>query len=646
MKKVELVVPDSIVIPVTEALAASHVFHLTANQLPQVEQTVPGAEDWRQQAATFANLESRVMAIMEELGASEGPPPDETPHLIEPEVARVDVEHLEEQVEGPVQELREQQDRLRRLQEYVRQLETIADVDVELEAVRSLRYLYALMGTMPTVNLERLRSSLDVVPSVLIEMDRRERLTTVILFGAERDADTLDRAARSAYLNPLDLPEIYRGTPAEVLEALHAGIERTRRRIREDQAALRRLHQARIDHLRHLLWRVRASHTIVETIARYGRVRKGYDVVRVIKGWVPESGIPVLEERMADLSDQVVLNTSDPEEEDEAQVPVALDNPRLLRPFQGLVTNYGYPSYYESDPTILTALTFSLLFGAMFGDVGHGLLLVIVGLLIASGIRPLGTLRSVAPLLIACGAISTVFGFLYGSVFGFEQLIRPLWLSPVESVQTILLVTVAAGAALLSIGMLYNIFNAVLAGNVGRMLFGHHGLSGLVFYWSLLGLVAGQVREGLPIGSSTLAILALASGVLLVLDEVMTNLVNGRRPLVTEGWVSSLLKGIFILFETAISLFSNTLSFVRVGAFAVAHGALGLVILILANRVGPTQGVGYWAVVALGSLVLIAFEGLIVVIQTLRLEYYEFFGKFFSGRGVRYKPLTLLPREQ
>jgi len=648
MKRVELVVPDSIVVQVTEALAASHVFHPAASHLPQTDHIPPGGEDWREQAATFANLERRVLAVMEDLGVSEGPPPEETPHLIEPEVARVDLEHLEQQVEGPVRQLEEQQERLEQLQEYVRQLQTIADLDVELEALRNRHYLYALMGTMPTVNLARLRSSLDIIPSVLVEMDRHDHLATVILFGAQRDAEILDRAARSAYLKPLDLPETYRGTPAEVLEALRAGIERTRRRVREGEATIRRIHQARVDHLRHLLWRVRASRTIVETIARYGQLRNRYVVIRVIEGWVPESQLPALEERMAEVSDQVVLRTNDPEKQDEGEVPVALNNPGLLKPFQDLVTNYGYPSYRETDPTLVTALTFSLLFGAMFGDVGHGLLLLLAGfLLISTQSRSvLRSLRGVAPLLIACGFTGAVFGALYGSIFGFEHLIQPLWLRPVDGIQTILIGTVTAGAALLSLGMIYNLVNALLVGDVGRLLFGHNGLSGLVLYWSLLGLVAGRFVGRLPIPSGVFLALAAVCGTALALDEILANLVNGQRPLAKGGWGTSLIEGFFILFETAISLFSNTLSFVRVGAFAVAHGALGLMILILANRIGPGQGFAYWGVVAVGNLFLVAFEGLVVGIQTLRLEYYEFFGRFFSGSGVRYSPLTLLPREQ
>ncbi len=99
----------------------------------------------------------------------------------------------------------------------------------------------------------------------------------------------------------------------------------------------------------------------------------------------------------------------------------------------------------------------------------------------------------------------------------------------------------------------------------------------------------------------------------------------------------------FELFETLIGLLSNSLSYVRVGAFAVAHGGLSAVIFILAEMVSRGHGVGYWVVVALGNVFIIGFEGLVVGIQTLRLEYYEFFSKFFSGGGTRYEPLTPVP---
>jgi V/A-type H+-transporting ATPase subunit I len=123
---------------------------------------------------------------------------------------------------------------------------------------------------------------------------------------------------------------------------------------------------------------------------------------------------------------------------------------------------------------------------------------------------------------------------------------------------------------------------------------------------------------------------------------VLGNLVEWRRPLIKDSLGNYLIQLPIEAFEILISLFSNTLSYVRMGAFAVAHGALSQVVTGLAGEPG---GLGYWAVIVGGNLFIIGFEGMIVGIQTLRLEYYEFFSKFFSGGGVTYHPLMLIPRE-
>jgi len=178
------------------------------------------------------------------------------------------------------------------------------------------------------------------------------------------------------------------------------------------------------------------------------------------------------------------------------------------------------------------------------------------------------------------------------------------------------------------------------------LLFDHNGLAGLVFYWSLVGLGASAFVGNLPLSPVLLATLAVVSGLAVTFAEMLAHLVDGHRPLV-EGNVGTYLMQVpFELFETVIGLLSNTLSYVRMGAFAVAHGALSLVVFILAEIISPARGVGYWFVVVLGNLFVIGFEGMIVGIQTLRLEYYEFFSKFFSGNGVRFRPLTLIQRGQ
>ncbi len=149
-----------------------------------------------------------------------------------------------------------------------------------------------------------------------------------------------------------------------------------------------------------------------------------------------------------------------------------------------LVTTYARPRYGELDPTWLIALTFPLLFGAMFGDVGHGLLLAGLGALILSGkVKALKSLGSLGGLIIICGLVAAVFGLLYGSLFGYEDIIPALWLQPSHDPLTILGVAVGAGVVLLTLGFLIGIFNAIISRDWPHLIFGHNGIAGFLLYW-------------------------------------------------------------------------------------------------------------------------------------------------------------------
>lgn len=641
MDKVELIIPERDVVRATEALAASGVFHHIPT--PQLNTATPsrGIDEWQTWTTELVALERRVLIVMEELKINEGPPPATAPHIIEPRVAQRDIERLEHEAETPVRELEAARRRLIQLQKYVSQLMPIADLDVDMGTLRGMRYTFAMLGSMPIANIERLESNLEHIPFVLVTLRHEEHLATVMLFGLQQDAAVLNRAARSAYLNPLITPEDYRGTPAQAIAALQAGIERTQQHIAEYETEIKRLQEMRVRHLNQLLWRVRASHALAHTITGYNHLQHTY----LVNGWVPAEAYARLEQEIAKVSEKILIERVALRQEDSEHIPVALKNPPLIEGFQSLVTMYGQPGYTELDPTPILALTFPLVFGLMFGDVGHGLLLLLVGLLLASRkIRGLQGAASIGYVVALCGASATLFGGLYGSLFGFEDVFEALWFRPISRITDVLLFAIGVGVVLLSTGMIYNMLNAALGRHWGRMLFNRNGLSGLLFYWSLLGIAAHTFGVALPIPIGVLAIVALLAGIGLTFAELLERLVERRRPLVEEGLGAYIPLAIFELFETLISLFSNTLSYVRMGAFAVAHGALSLVVFIIAEVVGAKGSIVYWIVVILGNLFVIGFEGMIVGIQTLRLEYYELFSKFFSGGGMPFTPLSLIPK--
>jgi V/A-type H+-transporting ATPase subunit I len=262
-------------------------------------------------------------------------------------------------------------------------------------------------------------------------------------------------------------------------------------------------------------------------------------------------------------------------------------------------------------------------------------------------------MASLGTIVMICGLTAIVFGFLYGSIFGFEEILpespffsKLIWMQPIHHITDILLVAIGAGVVILSIGFLLNIYNAWVARDWARLFFDPNGIAGLVLYWSLLGLALSIALPGFPVPTPVFVVLAILGGVAVMFSEFFKHLVDGHRPLIEGGIGMFLFQSVVELFEKLISLFSNSMSYVRVGAFAVAHAGLSGAIFVLGEMVGGNGGIGYWIVVVLGNIFIVGFEGLIVGIQTMRLHYYEFFSKFFTGGGAPYEPLTPLRVEE
>ena len=265
-------------------------------------------------------------------------------------------------------------------------------------------------------------------------------------------------------------------------------------------------------------------------------------------------------------------------------------------------------------------------------------MLALVGALLAYNLVPkLEGQTAMGYILIACGVSSAVFGLLYGSIFGMDGIIPALWLHPMRDILTLLGASVAFGVVVLNIGFACRLATAARSGRFREAIFDKNGIVGILLYWSLLGVIAFAVLGGGVPGWLVLLIVMLM--VALFLAGPLTNVLLRRSPIVGGSIPEQAVQAFFELFEALISYASNTLSYVRLGAFAVAHVGLSMVVFLLADMLG--DGIGAVLIIILGNIIIIGFEGLIVGIQTLRLEYYELFGKFFKGEGIPFKPLTL-----
>jgi V/A-type H+-transporting ATPase subunit I len=642
MAEVDIFVFENDVQEVAQTVASLGVMHLLdANALGKWAEGV--GTEWAGRISAYMSQERRAKELLNQLGLQD------MPHAyhgkINPAEDLVALEGEISSLEASTRELREEAATLRRDLErwelVSKSMETLAPLSVSISDLRSLEHLHLVVGTIPSENLARLEASLFRIPYTIIPVYHQRQRVLVFAFCAQEHAAILDRALESAFLDPLALPEEFGGTPHEVLEQITQRTNETRAKLAKLETNREALAKEIEAPLMDMLSHIRRNRAIAEAMSHFGHRGRVY----LIAGWVPKDRVQELRSSVEQVAEgRVTFEENSPYMPGERlyKIPTLLRNAAIFRPVEGLVRTYGTPGYREIDPTPLVAITFVMMFGIMFGDLGHGLVLVLLGVLLVSRAIPrLAGQVSTGWILVACGLSSSVFGLLYGSLFGLEEAIPSLWLKPMTDIWTLLGASVVFGVVILNIGFAARLITAGREGRFVDAVFDRNGIVGLALYWSLGGiaLLVGLGRP-VPIWLEGAVMVLLLS---LFLTEPLTNLLKGVRPLV-HGSVGELaVQSFFEVFEALISYISNTLSYVRLGAFAVAHVGLTMVVFLLADMLssGPKGGLFRLLVIVLGNLAVIGFEGLIVSIQTLRLEYYELFGKFFKGEGIPFKPLTL-----
>ena len=338
-----------------------------------------------------------------------------------------------------------------------------------------------------------------------------------------------------------------------------------------------------------------------------------------VLGWTTEKSLEDLRKLSEELG--VVLLFEDVEVP--VEKPTKLKNPEFFKHFEFLVKMYGIPRSDEIDPTPLISILFLFFYGFMFGDIGHGLTISILSyLLYRKSKSDLWYVMGFA------GISSAVFGILYGSIFGFE-VIPALLARPMENINAFLATSVYIGATLITLGMILNVVNRLRRRETKEVIFDPNGIAGIGLYLLTFYSAAYYVSKGeLP----------FPAGVFLSVFSLFVVLIFLYFVLFEEGKIGERLTlAFFETFDRLLMFFSNTLSFIRLGAFAMNHAGLFLAFYIMAQM--SKSGFGAFLSLLLGNLLLIFLEGLVVFIQAVRLEFYEFFSKFYSGDGREFNPV-------
>ena len=424
----------------------------------------------------------------------------------------------------------------------------------------------------------------------------------LLAVGLEPEIVELEGQLEAARGRPVEIPAELPASPRAAGDAIRDRLESTADEIASLRDTLVQLHE---------------RHDLADAIADIEFVRWYINNVPQlastenfawITGWTTDSDEEALLRWLADSDVKGLMRITAPPPGFEP--PVVLKNPRWLRQFEVFTRMLGVPASGQADPTRIVALASPLIFGYMFGDIGHGAILLLIGLVFSKWYPALR-------LLAAGGAASIVFGFLFGSVFALENIVEPIWLHPMEQPLTLFAVPLIGGAILLLIGMFLDAVQA---------------------WWQQSWRTWWETGAGLVVCYIGLL------GAFLDLRMLYVSLIGGTWFVVGHGWVANERHlaaagaGLVELLESMLQLFVNTVSFVRVGAFALAHAGLSMAVVGVAD-VATSTAVQVVLLIA-GNLLIIGLEGLVAAIQTTRLVLFEFFARFMTAEGRPFIPLV------
>lgn len=523
-------------------------------------------------------------------------------------------------------------------------LSHLAELDVDFDELFSCKYIKVRLGRLPLDSYQKL-SFYAGKPFIFKSFDAEKDYRWGAYFALAEDTPEIDDIFSSLYFERMRVPSFIHGTPEAALTRLREEISTNREQLEAAKKQFQELVDAQRDRYYKLYTRLKFLSDSFDMRKYVSVLKRQFIDVFYITGFVEESRADDFAKSLRQISD-VSVEVKPHDSDKRLHPPTKLKNGWFSRPFEMFVEMYGLPAYGDFDPTPFVAFTYSLLFGVMFGDLGQGLVLVLGGWLLWKFKH-----FQIGAVVNRIGIFSCIFGTLYGSVFGFEELLTPFYTGvlglpgkPVEvmapeNTNRILIAAVALGVLLICACILLDIFVSLHKRDYERALFSANGVAGFVFYGAVLFGAVMMFLAGKNYFTHLYVLLLIVLPLAVILfKEPLGNLLRGLSARPEEGMGSYLAVAPFELFEVVLSFFSNTMSFLRVGGFVLSHAGMMAVVFTLSEMVGSAASP---AVIIIGNLFVMGMEGLIVGIQVLRLEFYEMFSRYFDGDGKPFSPVTV-----
>lgn len=645
---------------------------ISIKDLPQswsgkVEPAKPEAQanrtaELRKRAEGFFALSDPPLSPPDLLSAARGPTEAESKPLDLSELSR-GLDGIAEALDKARERQKASQDDLLKLRDMRKQVESMSGIEAAVPSVGGKSFLRLFSGTIPGHRVGALESSLSGIPSVVLKGEAGADGTIgLMVMALKRDEQRVGDALRREGWTESAMPD----AGGRDKQAILAEISAKEKALLAERAArgdeIRAILLERADSL-YSIW----SSLRLEELSL--RVRSGFsrsERAVFLTGWIPEAERGSVERALREASSgrcYVEWLSPEGDEVKGLSVPVTMSNPAALRPFQDLVANYAMPEYGTIDPTPFVAVAYLCMFGLMFGDAGHGLVLALVGLFGMGAARKKGAKEGLYRLILYCGGAAIVSGLLFGSIFG-QKLLPPLWFDyhgavmggegggPVSSIYGILGITVKFGMAVLALGMVLNWLNLIRKRRWFALVFDKAGFLGAWIYaagaWVAFFFVGHDYKEMPALGliALLLGLPTLALGLKAPIEFARERKRGGRR-LGAGALFNFVLEWAVEVLEIYSGYLANTLSFMRVAGLGIAHVSLMVAFAQMAAMASPGGGLSIAGLLIMiaGNAMVIALEGLSAGIQSLRLNYYEFFSKYFNGTGRAYKPISLRSRD-
>lgn len=525
---------------------------------------------------------------------------------------------------------------IKKYKDALTQVNNIENLNISLDDLFSCDYINVRVGRLPLDSIEKL--NFYSAKPFIFQTFHVDRGYAWCLYLTTNDGEReVDNIFSSLFFDRVHIPDFVHGTPVSAQTTLKMEIEVAEASLKEIEEDIQKI----IEEAMSRLIEVKNELLFLAKLYEAKKYVVGLGSKININGFVELDNVKKLEDIFKDMP-EVEIETRPPDYDKRLTPPTKLKNNWFTRPFGMFVEMYGVPSYQDMDPTPIVAITYSLLFGIMFGDLGQGLLLILLSFLLFKfkGMR-LGEIG------MRIGLVSAVFGFLYGSVFGNEEILipvfqnvfglvdKPIHVMDSNFTMTLLIATVGLGSIFIVTAMILNIITSLKRKHYAETFFSHNGVAGLTFYGFVLVTIVLMFTSGYsllqPLFIVPFAILPI---LVIMFKEPLERLMHGHK-MFPDGVGGFITEAFFEAFEVVLSYITNTMSFLRVGGFVLSHAGMMLVVFTLMEMMDGVVGVTLTFV--LGNLFVMGLEGLIVGIQVLRLEFYEMFSRYFEGNGIPFK---------